>query len=74
MLFYKRSCNKEGGEKGDDVSLEALNHELEEGHDNSKAKGEWRENLHEEVVVMEHVVTAADEDQEEEVASEHIRK
>ena len=74
MLIHQCACNEEGREEGDDVGLEALHHKFEEGHRNTKSKGEGREDLHEEMIVMEHVVAAADEDEQEQVTGEHIGK
>jgi len=74
MFVGERSCDEESRQQGDDVGLEALHHKFKERHSDAEGEREWREDLHEEVWIVEHVIATSDEDEKEQVAGEHVRK
>ena len=73
MLVGYGAGDIESGEEGKDVCLEALNHELEEGHADADNKSKGAHELEADNALQEMLATE-NKDQEQEVAGKHICK
>lgn len=73
MLIRQRAGDIERSEQGEDVGLKDLDHELEECEGDPDQEGEWAHDLESKDTHQE-VLSAKEEDQEEQVTCEHIRE
>lgn len=73
MFFSQRALHVNGRQQGEDVRLQDLDEEFEEGHDDCHHEGDGRRR-HKPATGLKQGNAAEDEDQQDHVSSEHVRK
>src|SRR5665811_502028 len=72
VLVYQRSGDVGGREQGEDVGLQELDQDLEDGQHEGHDIGASAGDLEADTTVDDHVLTAGDEQKQEQVAGKHV--
>jgi hypothetical protein len=74
VFFRQRSGDVESGQQSEDIGLEEHDEQFEERHDDGHGEGTERDDLEKWPAMQQHVFTAEDEHQQQQVTGEHIGK